>query len=318
MYNKNLKEKFFAPSSGETPTLLLQNEFSLLFNVSERYEAEARVDLYDLDFSEVKKIKKEFREQGSVFIGSDRTDSMFLQYLQWCQRNNVEVSPDSGLIVYCQKAAENYSRKHVSTPKNLRRALDQCFDFENEETLDNVYRAYYWLAYMGIRSQKSLEQITCDDVDLERKIVKCEGAEYPIYKEAMPSIRKCKELSTFNYKHPEYSQVSRRERCAGDKLLCRYKTDAEIKMMGEMLRGGFTRNRTKIMFGRTYSAVNRSGGMYKIYMAKRAGADESAVINEIIRNTGDKGDVRSRARRIEYEYRSEYRLWLEAFKDELK
>ena len=109
-------------------------------------------------------------------------------------------------------------RQSVASPQHLQRYLDSVFEKESEETVDVVYRCFFWLAYMGVMKEEDALSIDVSDVDFEDMAIHFNGKDYPFYREAVPSIKKCATLESFRYVHPNYDPVLK-ERAPGTKLL---------------------------------------------------------------------------------------------------
>ena len=113
-------------------------------------------------------------------------------------------------------------RQSVASPQHLQRYLDSVFEKESEGTVDVVYRCFFWLAYMGIMKEENALSIDISDVDFEDMAIHFNGKDYPFYREAIMSIKKCATLESFRYLHPNYEPVIR-ERAPGTKLLRGFK-----------------------------------------------------------------------------------------------
>lgn len=58
--------------------------------------------------------------------------------------------------------------------------LDKAFVNESQETIDNIYRCYYWMGYGGISEEDTLF-IKNSDVDLSKMLIHYKDTSVPVY-----------------------------------------------------------------------------------------------------------------------------------------
>ena len=212
MYNKIIKEDFI---SQYTSGIALQDACVRVFNIFEKYELEWGADLCTRSKETLEPIVNNmvgFRR------GSERLRlSILKDYVKWCIENNVSGACDGMLRVEIDYV-EKMRLCTVTSPAHLQSYLNRIYDPEEEETTENIYRCYYWLAYAGMKEEDILN-VKAADVDLKNRVVKYDGREYEIYNESLASVRNCMLLTDFKQKHQNPDYVILLKRVAGDTLV---------------------------------------------------------------------------------------------------
>lgn len=256
-------------------------------------------------------------------------------YTRWCIKNGVKDARKDILDLRTKDLVPTKIRTQmVANPRHLQRYLDCLFDSEDKETTDCTYRCFLWLAYVGIHSDEAAIKVKCDDVDLVKQIVTCEGKEYPIYKEAIPAFTKCKELNRFNQFFPNYkegNQIVTKPRRPGDVLLRGTKDPANgvtvAKFRIALMRANNIKKKkldeqylreNKLDIAISYKRAWLSGVFYRTYEEERAGVSVSFtnIAREILLASGFNsaditfnGQVNRSARFFELDYEH----WKEAY-----
>lgn len=75
----------------------------------------------------------------------------------------------------------------VSSPKGLQSYMDAIFSPEEEQEVDNIYRCFYWLIYMGIPANEALS-VRKSEVSIQDMLVRHNGEEIPLYKESVEAF----------------------------------------------------------------------------------------------------------------------------------
>lgn len=214
MYNQSQKEWFVSECS---KTESMRTSLHVMFEALGKFEEE-----YGKDFCQMN--KEELETVLSEIVGyrskSKRARSSFLRsYSQWCVDNNI---PGACLAVmdvdFDTVGLDKFRRQTVASPQHLQRYLDTVFEKESEDTVDVVYRCFFWLAYMGVMKEEDALLIDESDVDFENMAIHFNGKDYPFYREAIPCIKKCATLKSFRLIHPNYDPVSK-PRAEGSALL---------------------------------------------------------------------------------------------------
>lgn len=253
--------------------------------------------------------------------------SVLRSYVKWCLDNCVPDARDD-LLQIKDFGNDKFKRQMVSNPLHLQRYLDTVLEKESSLTVDNIFRAYYWLAYCGVKEEDVLN-IKSSDVDLSQMVVRYGGNEYQLYREAIPSIKNCVELSAFRFIHPNYSDKEiYKERAAGDILLRAtivkgvkdMRTEMSKKQRLQKYRSEDSKNDKSLDLRLSFDRVNLSGMFYRMYEAERAGfpVDFIAVASDFMDGKDYKLDsgrnlIGAKRREIANRYKKDYERWKEAF-----
>ena len=198
--------------------------------------------------------------------------------------------------------------------------MDSIFDPESEETIDNIYRCYFWMAYGGIDEEDTIA-IRKSDVNFQRMYIQYKSTSIPIYREAVPAFRNAVMLDSFVYKHPNYSKDIRRNRVQGDTIMRGIKAATKTFTMRATLS---KRNIKAIEEGKTdlqlsFYRVRMSGLFYRVYEMERAGISpnfsEAAlrVMDGKTYSLKGREKLEHKQNRIEKDYMEDYERWKLAF-----
>lgn len=317
MFNQELKERFIRE---HTSSISVANACMSLFNAIEKFEVGWEADICTRTAAEAQPVVDEIaglrtgRKQLRVNILKD--------YVKWCITNNIPGACD-GVLQTDTSGAENMRKKTVKSPLHLQMYLNALFEKESEETLDNIYRCFYWLAYAGMAEQ-DIFNVKVMDVDLSNLSVRFDGYEYPIYREALDCFRNCVHLSQFVYKHPNYTNtgVVYKPRADGDRLIRGLRPTVSVPAMRvELSRRsarGIEEHKTDLQL--SYYRVWLSGVFYRMYELERAGfpADFSGVAANFMEGKQYKLDTsrltrEGYRRKVTGEYLHDYENWKKTF-----
>lgn len=214
MYNQELKEQFVsAYSKNESKRKSLYN----IFEAVGKYEEKLSKDFCQMNEEELGHVLQEL--MGYRARSKNTRGSSLRAYARWCFDNQIPGATQAMESVdFDRVGLDKMRRQSVASPQHLQRYLDSVFEKESEETVDVVYRCFFWLAYMGVMKEEDALSIDVSDVDFEDMAIHFNGKDYPFYREAVPSIKKCATLESFRYVHPNYDPVLK-ERAPGTKLL---------------------------------------------------------------------------------------------------
>ncbi|MBQ8001433.1 MAG: hypothetical protein IJ298_09620 [Ruminococcus sp.] len=315
MYNEELKTKFVR---GYTNSISTAEVCQTIFNAFEQYEVEWDADLCTRSAEELQPVVDNlvgFRARSKwmrLIILKD--------YVKWCIGMKVPGACD-GMLKIETVGLEKVKHQTVASPLHLQRYLDSICEPESEETTDNIYRCFYWLAYGGV-AEEDILSIKCSDVDLNNMVVRYNGTEVPIYREALPAFKNCVKLTQFVYKHPNYDKLVYKDRADGDTLVRGIRSAPSIKAMRVELS---RRSKAKMDEGKTdlklsYFRVWISGLFYRMYERERAGmpVDFSAAAAQFMEGKTYKLDrgrntPEAKKRQLTRDYLEDYERWKLAF-----
>lgn len=315
MYNEELKTKFVR---GYTNSISTAEVCQTIFNAFEQYEVEWGADLCTRSTEELQPVV-----DGLVgFRARSKWMRLIIlkDYVKWCIGMKVPGARD-GMLKIETVGLEKVKHQTVASPLHLQRYLDSICEPESEETTDNIYRCFYWLAYGGV-AEEDILSIKCSDVDLNNMVVRYNDTEVPIYREALPAFKNCVKLTQFVYKHPNYDKLVYKDRADGDTLVRGIRSAPSIKAMRVELS---RRSKAKMDEGKTdlklsYFRVWISGLFYRMYERERAGmpVDFSAAAAQFMEGKTYKLDrgrntPEAKKRQLTRDYLEDYERWKLAF-----
>lgn len=324
MYNEEIKKRFIAEFSTSTSR---RNAAVTMFNAIEPYEKKWSADFCTRNKDELQPVVSE--------IVGFRTNSKKLrlsilrEYIRWCIKNNIDGATDEIFLIE-ELGLDKLKRQMVANPQHLQRYLNCICDVETEETVDCIYRCFYWMAYGGMNEKDTLE-VKVTDVDLEDMVIRYGDAEFPIYREAIPAFRNCMKLTQFKYKHPNYSNGKEvfKERASGDTLLRGMSDKKNLSAIRvEMSRKARLKkyasdadiNDKNLDLQLSFYRVWLSGLFYRTYEAERAGmpADFMAAAAQFMEGKTYKLDsgrnlIGAKQRQLASDYLEDYNRWKDAY-----
>lgn len=314
MYNEEWKQKFI---SDYTKSLNTAHVASVIFEAVEPYEETYGKDLSALTVEELQPVINNIL---GLRTGSKWTSiSILREYVRWCTINKCPGACDSIMQVDLL-GLDKLRLQMVASPLHLQRYLDEVFDPEEDDTIDNIYRCFFWMGYFGIPEEDTLS-IQSNDVDLNNLVIHYGDEECTIYREAIPAFRNAINLTQFRYKHPNYSKVIVRDRVEGTALLRGIKADTHImtirSTLSRRVSAAYKEGKTKHQL--SFYRIWLSGLFYRMYEMERAGipADFSdAAIQQTEGKTyslSGRATLRQKQNRKAREYMADYQRWKLAF-----
>ena len=315
MYNEELKTKFVR---WYTSSIYTAEVCKVIFSAFEKYENEWGADLCTQSTQELQPVVESL-----VGIRSKSKCirlSILKEYVKWCIAMKVPGACD-GMLKIDVMGLDKIRQQTVASPLHLQMYLDSICEPERAETTDNIYRCFYWLAYGGV-SEEDIFGIKCSDVDLNDMVVRYDGGEVPIYREALAAFKNCVNLTQFVYKHPNYDKIVYMDRAVGDTLVRGIRSAPSVKAMRVALS---RRSKENIDEGKTnlrlsYFRVWLSGLFYRTYERERAGipvnfSDAAAQFMEGKTYKLDTGrnTPEAKKRKVAKEYLADYERWKLAF-----
>ena len=314
MYNEEQKVKFIKDYTGSLNTA---NVATTIFNALEKYEENWQADFCTRNQEELQPVINEV--VGLRTKSQWMTLTILKEYVKWCIAMKIPGACD-GMLHVEAVGLDKIRHQMVSSPLHLQKYLDELFDPESEETIDNIYRCYFWMAYGGIDEEDTI-LITREDISFEQMTIAYKDTHIPIYREAIPAFRNAVSLTSFLYKHPNYTKTIRRDRIGGDTIMRGIKAETKTFTMRVTLS---KRNIKAVEDGLTdlrlsFYRVRMSGLFYRIYERERAGIpvdfSEAAMRAMAGKEYSIKGRIKleHKQNRIEQDYMEDYQRWKLAF-----
>lgn len=314
MYNEQQKVNFI---KGYTGSLNTANVATTIFNALEKYEEQWQADFCTRNKEELQPVIDE--------IVGLRTKSQWMtliilkEYVKWCIAMKVPGACD-GMLQVEAVGLDKIRHQMVSSPLHLQRYLDELFDPESEETIDNIYRCYFWMAYGGIDEEDTI-LVKKGDINFEQMTIAYKDTNIPIYREAIPAFRNAVLLTDFLYKHPNYTKTIRRDRVIGDTVMRGIKAETKTFTMRVTIS---KRNIKAVEDGKTdlqlsFYRIKMSGLFFRTYERERAGIpvdfSEAAMRAMAGKEYSIKGRIKleHKQNRIERDYMEDYQRWKLAF-----
>lgn len=255
MYNEELKTRFF---ESEKLSESVQTKYRSIFKRTSKWENKYGKDLCLID--DVNILQEIFDDvSGISYRTSYTTKSTLKRYLDWCVGSKI-----SGAVNIIDsikiKNVDDFKNTMVQDPLHFQKFLNDIFDNEEKNTIENTYRCLYWLGFAGVKSIDTTE-IKTDDVDFTTMSVKYKNESYPIYKEGVTCFRKCVELREFHFIHPRYESVL--DRHNSDQLLRGIRGDMVFSTSYSRISRRITANNTDTKL--SYEKARMSGFFYRMY-----------------------------------------------------
>lgn len=314
MYNEEMKSRFIREYTGSLNTA---NVATTIFNAMEEHEKSWNADLCTRSSEELQPVITEITGLRSRSKWMALT--ILKEYVKWCIAMQVPGACD-GMLQIQTVGLDKVKHQMVSSPLHLQKFLDDVFDSESEETLDNIYRCYFWMAFGGI-DEEDIILIQNEQVDFGQMVIYYKTTNIPIYREALPAFRNAVSLNSFLYKHPNYSKPVRRDRVPGDTLMRGIRATTKTFTMRTTLS---KRNIKAIEDGLTdlqlsFYRVRMSGLFYRVYEMERAGIPTSfseaalRVMDGKTYTLHGREKLEHRQNKIERSYMEDYQRWKLAF-----
>lgn len=314
MFNEEVKSRFL---ESYTESITMAQNCSYLFEACEKYESEWGADLCTMDKDSLQEMVDSL---AGMRVHTNQVQIGFLKdYVKWCIENDIPGACDGMLKI--QEVGLDGIRKHmVSSPLHLQMYLDEVCLSEDKRSVDNTYRCFYWLAYAGMLEADILN-MRVRDVDLENMVVRCDGINYPIYREALQSVKNCVKLNMFTQYHTLFQRDV--PRIDGDLLLRGVKSNpTPVKMrtkLSRLSKEKLANGDTKLQL--SYLRVWLSGVFYRAYERERLGIEISfrdvAIQFTRAKTNGDidtsDAKVQKAIGRTANMYLNDYKRWKLAF-----
>lgn len=315
MYNEQLKVRFIREYA---KSVLKADICTSLFNAIEKYEVLWGADICTRTNEALGPVIDQLL---GIRVQSKWSKLTALRdYGRWCFNNHVEGARED-LFKIDNPGLTKLRTQMVVSPTSLEAYLDVICEPVSDETIDIIYRCFYWMAYAGVPESEILE-LRCSDVDFENMVVHYGNEEAIIYREAVPALRKAVTLDTFAYTHPNYLKTIRRNRQEGDLILRGIKSTPTSKTMRVLLNKKSTeavengRTEMKLSFYRVWI----SGLFRRMYEREIAGlpVDFSGAASKFMEGKtykldSGRGTVEGKKRTIANDYLQDYHRWKAAF-----
>lgn len=315
MYNEELKLKFIQQY---TSSVNMIDVCMHLFARIEKYELAAGKDFCTMTREEMNDI---LCDVTGIRVHSKWQKVYILKaYEKWCVTNGV----DGATLAISEadfSSVNKIRQQMVSSPRHLQIVLDKICAPEKYDTFDNMIRAHCWMAFAGMVEEDAV-QVTVLDVDFSKMEINFNGESYPLYREAVPCLQKCLELTSIaHFESDDINERSYRPRFCGDILIRGSKCVPTAKSMRDTLsrrirdasRSDTSHEITQISFTR----ILTSGTFYRLLEDERVGMKPnltSYTIKMLEYRGHDLTELKqSKINQVNRYYEQDYEHWKFAF-----
>lgn len=316
MYNEELKRRFIREY---THSIATANACESVFNVFEKSETEWGADLCTKSSEDLQPII-------NIIVGFRARSkwarlTILKDYVKWCTDVAKVPGACDGMLKICDAGLEKFRLQTVPNPLGMQRYLNSIFDAEIEETTDNIYRCYYWLAYGGIE-ERDILSVKISDVDLSNMVIHYKDTEIPIYREAIQAFKNCCNLTYFTFNHPHYTKTVRKPRVDGNTLVRGIRSLPTTKSMRVELSRKTRAKASETDIRLSYYRAWISGVFYRTLEREIAGEKPNFdwVASQHMRGKSYKLDkcrntLEAKKRQLAKDYMEDYQRWKLAFRN---
>ena len=316
MYNEQQKLKFINMNIENQHTAATCRN---MFEATANYEVKFGHDLCEMSTDEMSVVMSDIA--GLRCRSALPRIHLMRRYVSWCsglcEATNVPQTTCAN--------NEKIRTMMIASPEHLQHSMDYLFDQESELTIDNTFRAYLWMAYGGL-PEELLVQVTVKHVDLFHKVVNINGHIATLYPEAMQSILNCIALTSFVYKHPNYSHEIVRARMPGGVIVRGIKAAPSTKQIRSELSRRYMKRADKSegVVALSYRRVWMSGLFYRKFIEEQAGVRPDFTDTALEFMSGKeyklesgRNSVDAKCRQLARDYMKDYIRWKETFYEQL-
>lgn len=306
MFNAEIKERFVKSYTEKISVRAICKQF---FDIAQKYEEQWGDDLYTKTAEEL----KPFLDDASGLTAQSRTSTLSIlkSYIRWCMTQSDISGICEDILQISTVSSDKFKTQTVTNPVHLQRYLDSVFAPEDDQTIENLYRTYFWMAYAGI-NQNDVFKIKNKDIDFSDMVIRYNEKAYPIYREGVKAIKYCVEL---NYIRSERTNTGRFiiiDRIDSDFIMRGRKSVFTSKSMQERTsrkqKEALDKGKTNLRL--SYFKVWISGLFYRMYMDELSGIkpDFLPFVKDIDSAKGTKNRSVELKKRAKYYY-EDYLCW---------
>ena len=315
MYNEEMKKRFIRETAKNEYTI---KSYESIFNTFEPYEIEWGDDLCTRDSDTLSPVIEKI--VGIRSRSKALRISMLKNYVKWCISNGYHGAID-GVSGIDELGLAKIKNMTVANPLHLQACMDSVFEHEDDQTVDNIYRAYLWMAYGGMPQEEAIKVLKSEVLFSSMEIV--HGTyDIPIYREGIKAISNCVSLKQFAYKHPRYNNIIFKQRAPYDELLTGISSKPDTNIIRIELSARFKKSSDSgsSKMRMSYKRVWLSGLFYRAKAMEDAGfpPDFSFAADEMMKNKEydfSKSGLTIKRKRnmIINDYMVDYTRWKDAY-----
>lgn len=325
MYNGALKQRFIEECYKNGAKKTIETISSMVKRIGELE------DVYRMEASNwTPDIVREaiYRATSGRYGSKSAYIQVLRKYFKWCKEIGVDGVQewDDSITATQIESSRKGGSNFIKSPQALQDILNKVCEPIERDTIDNIIRAYFWLAYGGVGEGDAMT-LTSRQLNFPERIINCGNYDAYIYEEGVEALKKSSQMKEF--KRDGMSKAGNkvtfvRERLPGDYLLRTYDGDCpEIRnFRGKVMRiCKRYRDTTQENVSLTYTRVYLSGLFYRMRKRELQGVDINfRAIADLLRETEmvpsseskNVGTINSRAVNLKRDYIS----WKKAFYEE--
>lgn len=230
IYNEKVKGRFMWESERELRRgSNAYVSYTALFQTAGAIESKADKDLAELGVDDIKKICDLFAKHAVARVLRYVTN--LLRYLRW-YRSRYPGGDTDAAWEWVMKQIDKYRMSFVASPTHLQLELNKIFRPEESNTIDNIYRTYFWLAFSGLRDKENACKVSIDDVHIDEMKFFANGVSFYLYPQSIEAVSRAAKCTSLNYEHPNYKGgIVSRNRYDSRMLLRGIKQDADAESL---------------------------------------------------------------------------------------
>lgn len=313
MYNREQKEAFIRQYAKNR---ISETTVKSFFKRSAPFEEKLKKDLGLFTSSDLQELFNSFDDITRNTVMLYRT--CYRSYIRWGTDCGKDWTDQLGSV---SVVFQSPATKFVGSPEHLEAELNRRFLPESDMSVDNIYRAYYWLAYAGVRESDAISLTGAHIHSREGEIV-YNNRTYPIYDQAAECLANCATMTSFKVhivrKGAPYIRTL--NRTDGDQLLRSTRNLCGSRQWyNQMINYHPIPNESEFITLQ-YLYIWKSGIFYRMYERELAGIPVDFSDSARLYIEGREynlnslhGRIRYRIQRVDKQMREEYMIWKEAF-----
>lgn len=320
LYNREIKEAFINEQKNEK----LKKYTCRIFEATHRFEELSGKDLYSMTESTAKECLYDTLGYNLDILYFSL--NMIKEYYIWAEEKGYTPIKCFELKNYVIDTRKSFTSLYFKNPKHLQSVMDEIFYAESENSLDVVFRSYFWLLYSGLED-KEAKDLKVSDINFNNLTITYNGRTYDIYKEAIPALKKACELEQFrSFRFPTRGWEIRTRSPGCNVIRGVHKSEYTATNLDEAMRNRFDiakKNGVEV-YNIEPRCVYKSGIFYRVHEIEKPQEDVRKLFNDVILKTTEKHELKIKGfRNIEGKraYVSmircalvrDYNLWKEKF-----
>lgn len=169
---------------------------------------------FDLDFLQQCYNEITVKNATASHFGTSNILQRMKLYVKWRKLNGLKCTDNIERVVIDRD--ESIRSSMVSSPRDLKRALDIIFDDPVLGTSDVIYRVFLWMAFAGMNDIDAV-RVTKYDIEFEAMIIRYNHVDYPVYDDSRYDFRIACDITEFREKSGKHGRY--RKRLTGDEIM---------------------------------------------------------------------------------------------------